>query len=241
MIDIHSHILPGVDDGPSTKGEALQILSEAQKAGVKTIIATPHYSRGLYENGMVEQVYDVMRSEALRFGIELLRGYEIKIHHYPARMPVDFSDLDLSGTKFILLELPLDKVPSYAPEQIYKLQLKGFVPIIAHPERCRRLSLDKELFDELYDAGCLMQVDAASIIGVNGARAKRFARKLIKMNVASFVASDAHNPEGYSKWYCEAYKRVVKWLGTIEADDLFNNNAERIFGCVAAVSSEVSK
>ena len=74
MVDIHSHILPGVDDGPSTMELVQSILAEAQKAGVKMIIATPHYSRELHENGMVEQVFDAVRNEAQRFGLNLLKG-----------------------------------------------------------------------------------------------------------------------------------------------------------------------
>jgi protein-tyrosine phosphatase len=240
MVDIHSHILPGVDDGPSTMELVQSILAEAQKAGVKMIIATPHYSRELHENGMVEQVFDAVRSEALRFGIELLKGYEIKIRHLPARMPADFSDLDLAGTRFVLLEMPLDRVPSYAPELIYNLQIKGFVPILAHPERCRKMAMNMEMLDGFYEAGCLIQVDASSIIGVNGWRARCFARKLIKKDKASFVASDAHSPEGYSVWYRKAYEKVVKWTNNDKADDLFNNNAASIFSQTVAGSQEVA-
>jgi|LSQX01.2.fsa_nt_gb protein-tyrosine phosphatase len=232
MIDIHSHVLPGIDDGAPTLEAAKLMLDEAQKAGVRVIVATPHFSRELHENGMRDQVFDAVLDEALRFGIKLLKGYEIKIHHYPGRMPRDFSGLDLAGTKLILLELPLDSVPSYTPDLVYRIQLQGFVPIIAHPERCRRLGRDREMLDELIDAGCLLQIDAASIIGINGRRAKRFARKLIKKGKASFVASDAHRPAGYSVWYAKAYKKVVKWVGKGKADDLFRNNAADIFGLV---------
>ena len=239
MIDIHSHVLPGVDDGASSLEAAKLMLAEAQKAGVRTIIATPHYSRELHENGMRDRVFDAVLDEALRFGIKLLKGYELKIHHYPARMPQDFSGLDLAGTKFILLEFPLDTVPSYTRELIYKVQLQGFVPIIAHPERCRKLARDKEMLDELLDAGCLLQIDASSIIGVNGGRARRFAKKLIKKGRASFVASDAHRPSGYSVWYTKAYKKVVKWVGQSRADALFCNNAADIFGYADENSSVV--
>lgn len=232
MIDIHSHVLPGIDDGAPTLEVAKLMLDEAQKAGVRVIVATPHFSRELHENGMIDQVFDAVRNEALRFGIKLLKGYEVKIHHYPGRMPRDFSGLDLAGTKLILLELPLDSVPSYTPDLVYRVQLQGFVPIIAHPERCRRLGRDREMLEELLDAGCLLQIDAASITGVNGGRAKRFARKLIKKGKASFVASDAHRPYGYSVWYTKAYKKVVKWVGQDKADDLFRNNAADIFGYV---------
>jgi len=233
MIDIHCHILPGVDDGPMTMEETQQILSEAQKAGVKTIIATPHYSKRLYDNGMAVQVFDRVKTEAKNYGIKLYRGYEIKIDQYPARMPVEYGDLDLNGSKYILLELPFDRVPSYTFDLIYKLQLEGFSIIIAHPERCRKLSEEKKIFEQMYDIGCLMQIDAASIIGAHGWRAKRFARKVIKSGKAAFVASDAHDPEGYSRYYVGAYKKVQKWAGKQTADELFDINARRIIECIA--------
>ncbi len=229
MIDIHCHIIPGVDDGPQSTEEAHQMLAEAAKAGMKTIIATPHYSRELHENGLVMQKLEFMRKEAARYGLNLLQGYEIKIHTYPARMPVDFSDLTLGGSKYILVELPLDKVPSYTPDLLYKIQLQRLIPILAHPERCSKLIRNKILFSDIIDMGCLLQVDASSIIGRNGGAAKRFAKKIIISGQASFVASDAHNPDGYSSWFVNAYKKVEKWVGSQKANDLLRNNAAAIF------------
>ena len=233
MVDIHSHILPGVDDGPSTMELVQSILAEAQKAGVKMIIATPHYSRELHENGMVEQVFDAVRSEALRFGIELLKGYEIKIRHLPARMPADFSDLDLAGTRFVYLKCR-DRY-LHTPER-YITCRSGFVPILA-PGRCRKMAMNMEC-DGFYEAGC-DQVDASSIIGVV-AGGQVLCQKLIKKDKASFVASDAHSPEGYSVWYRKAYEKVVKWTNNDKADDLFNNNAASIFSQTVAGSQEVA-
>lgn len=229
MIDIHCHIIPGVDDGPQATEEAHQMLSEALKAGVKTIIATPHYSHELHENGQVRQKFEFMHKEAARYGLNLLQGYEIKIHTYPARMPEDFSGLTLGGTEYILLELPLDKVPSYTLELLYKVQLQRLIPILAHPERCSKLVKDKLLFADIAEMGCLLQVDASSILGRNGWAAKRFARRIITSGQAAFVASDAHDPAAYSKWFVNAYKKVVKWVGSRKADDLFRNNARVIF------------
>ena len=229
MIDIHCHIIPGVDDGPQETEEARQMLSEAAKAGVKTIVATPHYSRELHGNGLVGQKFEFIQKEAARYGLNLLQGYEIKIHTYPARMPENFSDLTLGGTKYILVELPLDKVPSYTSELLYKIQLQRLIPILAHPERCSKLIKDKILFADIADTGCLLQVDASSILGRNGGASKRFAKKLIISGQASFVASDAHTPDGFSNWFINAYKKVEKWVGSLKADDLFRNNAAVIF------------
>ncbi len=229
MIDIHSHIIPGVDDGPQTAELAAEILEEAKKAGLRTIIATPHYSEELHRNGTIDKNFEIVREKALRLNIAFLKGYEIKIRHYSAQMPEDYSDLTLGGSRYLLLELPHDRVPSYTLELLYNLQLKDFIPVIAHPERCRRLAGNKQLFLEIADMGCLMQVDAGSIIGANGRGAKRFAKRIITSGKASFVASDAHDLAGYSKWYVKAYRKVKKWIGTQKADKLFVHNAEELF------------
>lgn len=228
MIDIHSHIIPGVDDGPQTAELAAEILEEAKKAGLSTIIATPHYTEELHRDGTIDKNFEIVSEEALRLNIAFLKGYEIKIRHYPAQMPEDYSALTLGGSRYLLLELPNDRVPSYTLELIYNLQLKNFIPIIAHPERCRRLAGNKQLFAEITDMGCLLQVDAASIIGANGRGAKRFAKRIITSGKAAFVASDAHDPVGYSKWYVKAYKKVQKWIGRQKADELFIHNAEEL-------------
>ncbi len=228
MIDIHSHIIPGVDDGAQTTELAIEILKEAKKAGLKTIIATPHYSEELHRDGTIDRNFEIIREEALRLDIALFKGYEIKIRHYTAQMPEDYSGLTLGDSRYLLLELPRDRVPSYTLELLYNLQLKSFIPIIAHPERCRRLAVNKQLFAEMTDMGCLLQVDAASIIGANGRGVKRFAKKIITSGKAAFVASDAHDPAGYSNWYVKARKKVQKWIGTQKADELFIHNAEEL-------------
>lgn len=230
MIDIHCHIIPGVDDGPRTAEQAAEILEEAAKAGITTIIATPHYSGELHRNGTVDHNFELVRKEASRRNITFLKGYEIKIRHYPAQMPEDYSDLTLDGSRYLLLELSRDRVPSYTLELLYDLQLKGFMPIIAHPERCDRLAGNRQLFKDIVDMGCLLQVDAASIIGANGRGAKRFVKRIITSGKATFVASDAHEPTGYSNWYVKAYKKAQKWIGKQMADELFAYNAAELFG-----------
>ncbi|HEX2946630.1 MAG TPA: CpsB/CapC family capsule biosynthesis tyrosine phosphatase [Clostridia bacterium] len=230
MIDIHCHVIPGVDDGAKTVEQTAEILEQAARAGIRTIIATPHYSGELHRNGTVDRNFELARKEALRYNITFLKGYEIKIRHYPAQMPEDYSDLTLGGSKHLLLELSRDRVPSYTLDLLYDLQLKGFIPIIAHPERCSRLEGNKQLFNDLIDMGCLMQVDAASIIGVNGRGAKRFVKRIITSGNATYVASDAHDPSGYSKWYVKAYKKVQKWIGKQKSDELFMNNAAELVG-----------
>jgi len=221
MIDIHCHIITGVDDGAASMAESEEMMSQAKKAGVSTIIATPHFKKDLYDNGTVENQYRLVKSAAEKHNITLLMGYEIKIQNYQAQMPAGYEGLSLNGTRYILFELPFERVPEYTIEYLYELQLKKYVPILAHPERCLKLIREPLLFTEIIESGCLMQVDASSIIGVNGRKAKRFAKKIITKGYVSFIASDAHNPEGYSRWYVKAYQKVQKWIGKQKAEKLF--------------------
>lgn len=213
-----------VDDGASSLDESEKMLLQAKKAGVGTIIATPHYDEELHKNGKVANHFDLLKRKAENCGITILLGYEIKIHDYQTQMPAEYDNLTLNGSRYILFELPFERVPKYTIELFYELQLKGYIPILAHPERCVKLIREPLLFMDIVESGCLLQVDASSLLGVNGRKAKRFARKIITKGYVSFIASDAHNSEGYSTWYASALKKVQKWIGKEKAEMLFCNN-----------------
>lgn len=224
MIDIHSHIIPGVDDGAHNNEEADEMLISAAKAGVRAIIATPHFSIESFNYEKVSDSYRKLEERARLHNIELLLGYEIRIQEYSAKMPSDYSGLTLGSSRYVLLELPFTSVPRYTAELVYQLQINKLIPIIAHPERCIKLVKKIQLLDELIEDGCLMQIDASSISGLNGRKIKSFAKKIITSGKAYCIASDAHNAKGYSDIYMKAYKRTVRWVGQKEADKLFNEN-----------------
>lgn len=224
MIDIHCHIIPGVDDGAHNAEEAEEMLVSAAKAGVTRIIATPHFSIDKFDHERVCEKYNRLKMKARLYNIELLLGYEIKIHEYPSRMPSNYSELALGCSRYVLLELPFTSIPKYTTELVYRIQISQLIPIIAHPERCIKLVKDPQLLDELIDHGCLMQIDAASIVGLNGRKIKRFAKKMITSGRADFVASDAHSAKEYSDIYMKAYKKTIRWVGKTEADKLFTEN-----------------
>jgi protein-tyrosine phosphatase len=224
MMDIHSHILPGVDDGASSVAESVEMLVQAKKAGIGTIIATPHYNAELFQKGGIEEQYQLLKVEAEKHTIALLLGFEVKIQRYAAQMPKEYDRLTLGGSRYILLELPFENVPEYTVDFLYEMQLKRYIPILAHPERCMKLINRPSLFSQIVESGCLLQVDAASIIGENGRKAKVFSKKILKKGYVSFIASDAHNAEGYSKLYIKAYSKVQKWIGETKASEVFSNS-----------------
>ncbi len=228
MIDIHSHIIFDVDDGPSGIDKSAEMAAEALKAGIHTIISTPHFNEILIKNGLIKRNYMAAAAEAKKIGINLLIGYEIRINPLLPETIGILRDITLNNSKFILVEMPFDTIPFYIFDIIYKLQLKGITPIIAHPERCERLRDNPDLIIKLIDVGCLIQLDAASLLGVHGNKSKKCTKALINKRLAHFIASDAHNREGYSVWYRNAYNTVLKWADNEYANELFYKNARNL-------------
>lgn len=228
MIDIHSHIVFGVDDGPSTIDDSVEMVYQAERAGIKVIIATPHFNENLFETGKVAENYCELLLRTVDYDVTIKLGYEVLLNPYI----IDILDNDdfftLDNSRFMLIEFPFSLIPINSHEIIYELQLKDVIPIIAHPERCTSFVRCFDDFMDFIEAGCMVQLDAASIMGVYGKKTRHFAKKLIMDNVVDFVASDAHRASNYTDWYVEAYKKVIRWTSRENADRLFTGNAQMI-------------
>ncbi|MGI6776613.1 MAG: tyrosine-protein phosphatase [Acetivibrionales bacterium] len=228
MIDIHTHLLFGIDDGAKDYIETLKMLEAAQKAGLTGIIVTPHFMAQCINCPLFQERFDMVYCAASQMGIELKKGFELKIDPFIPGLAAQQSDIALNSSKYILIELPADSFPFYTFEILFKLQIMNFVPIIAHPERNAGFIKDYSLFMKLVETGCMIQVDSSSIVGFNGRKVKRMAKRIIVSGHAHFVASDAHDIRGYSDWYCKAFKKVKNWVGEKACFDLFHNNAASI-------------
>ncbi|MCX7842981.1 MAG: phosphoesterase [Clostridia bacterium] len=225
MIDIHSHVIFGVDDGPSVMDESVKMLEEAHKAGIQCIIATPHFHENVFEAANAAENFYILSDRAAEIGITLLKGAEVFLSPSIPDLVHENSNLTLNNSRYLLVEFPFDSIPSHAQETLYRLMVKGFTPIIAHPERTRSLVRNITLAMELVANGCMLQLDAACIMGVYGSRVKKFAKELLKNELVSFVASDAHYAKDYAQWYKNAYKKVKSWVGEVYAEKLFFSNA----------------
>lgn len=228
MIDIHSHILYGLDDGAPTMEESVKMLKKAKELGIKTIFATPHYQENLFQLEGLQQNFLQVAEAARDYGIELKVGCEVFINPFIDKLVTENKILLLNRADYILLELPYDSIPLYTYETIYKLQLKRIMVIIAHPERNMNILKDFSLFVRLIENGCLMQIDAGSITGAYGKVIQDYTKNLIKLKMAHFVASDAHCARDYENWYIPAYEKTCKWAGCGYADKLFSHNPELI-------------
>ncbi|PYG87783.1 protein-tyrosine phosphatase [Ruminiclostridium sufflavum DSM 19573] len=224
MIDIHCHLIPNVDDGPSTIENSMEMISEAIKLGITSIITTPHYNKSIYRSDSVPDNFYKLKQSSRSLGVDLLLGYEVFLCTSFYDIISQKRKYTLNKSKYLLFELPFDIMPVDINNTMQKLHSEGLVPIIAHPERNKYFSKDMDKFINLIVPHCLVQLDAASIAGVYGLNVKRFTKRLISQNLVDFIASDAHRPEDYKNWYPKALENVKSWAGEEYCNKVFNSN-----------------
>ncbi|MCF3942632.1 tyrosine-protein phosphatase [Oceanobacillus alkalisoli] len=197
MIDIHSHILPGIDDGAQTEVDSLQMARAAVKEGITTIVATPHHRNGKYDNERdnIVRWVDTLNELITNEGIPLtvLPGQETRINGDMIAELEKEIILPINNTKYVFVEFPSAHVPRYASQMLFDIQVAGYIPIIVHPERNQELIEHPNRLYEFVKKGALTQVTAASVVGKFGKNIQKFSRQIIEANLTHFIASDAHN------------------------------------------------
>lgn len=232
MVDIHCHVLPGVDDGAIDPEMSEAMLREAFDSGIEAIIATPHidYRFGRDYFNHISKVFPETQKIAAGIGIELKLGAEIFHHEDNLKMIEKYPQFHLGDKeKYMLIETGFVDKPFGFKEAIFEIMSSGKKVILAHPERYRWLSEDRDVLDYLHHTGVLFQIDAGSITGVFSKRAQVFAWKLIEGGLVHSVGSDAHNLTGRS--YLElsrAKSAVAEKLGESIAKTLFVDNNRAI-------------
>ncbi|MEH7549079.1 tyrosine-protein phosphatase [Neobacillus vireti] len=228
MVDIHCHILPGIDDGAKNMSDSISMASEAEKEGIRTIIATPHLNNQ-YDNrkdlivAKVDELNHVLKAEGVN--VNILPGQEPRIY---GDILEDFEKDEiqtLNNSQYIFIEFPSNHVPRYTEKLLFDLQVKGLTPIIVHPERNSELIERPELLYKLVEKGALTQVTASSVCGYFGKKIKSFSMQIIEANLTHFIASDAHNINSRSFKMMEAYDFIDGQYGT-DYVYLFKENAE---------------
>jgi protein-tyrosine phosphatase len=228
MIDIHCHILPGIDDGAKTMEDSLMMAKEAAKEGICTIIATPHFN-SQYDNRktvIIEKVKEL--NQALRqanIDVTVLPGQEPRIY---GEILEDYDNdviQTLNDTPYLFIELPSSHVPRYTEKLLFDIQVKGLIPIIVHPERNSELIERPEMLFRFVEKGALTQVTASSLCGYFGKKIKNFSIQLIEANLTHFLASDAHNVANRTFKMKEAMDFVESEFG-MDYIYLFKENAE---------------
>ena len=196
MIDMHVHILPGVDDGAANEQMTRQMAARAANAGITFIVATPHVYTP-ERQAINRRALRMAKGIAHEFGLGLNMGCEL---NYRALLQAGTRDLDafcLSGTRCILLEFSNSELMPRWDIAVSEMMDNGYLPIIAHPERYHYIQRDFGLAQEMRDLGCELQVDACGLMAPVMSAERRTARRLLREGMANYIASDAHRPQDY--------------------------------------------
>lgn len=197
MIDIHSHVIFDVDDGPKSLEESIQMLHSAVAEGITEIIFTSHAFHPQYhaEANAVNERTDVLREviKAHDLPLTVHTGHEVRLHEHLCQQIEKGSALTLAHSKYLLLELPSQGVPRYTFEIINRLLAMNIVPVIAHPERNARIAQKPELLEQLVRQGAISQLNAGSLVGHFGKQIQHTALQLVKANLIHTYGSDAHD------------------------------------------------
>ena len=237
MIDIHAHILPGLDDGPNNMAGSLDMIKKARSQGVSTIIATPHMMDGVYQcqkAQIVSACLDLSQTTtALGLDITVLPGAEVRLTHDIISQFDKKKILTLNNSdQFLLLELPSVFISDAVVQIIRQLRDRDVTAIIAHPERNAAVLKRLNTLTALLNEGALLQVTASSLVGHFGKRIRQVCELMVKKQAVSFIASDAHPGRRYSM--AAARHRVESLAGESYARSVFSENPAFLVPTAAA-------
>lgn len=221
MIDLHCHLLPGIDDGAPDLPTALRMARMAVADGITHCACTPHIYPGLYENDRdgIATATATLR-EALRAeGIQLELAFGADTHLAPDLLERLQAGLipTLNDSRYLLLEPPHHVAPPRFEEAVFQLMVGGYVPIITHPERLTWIESHYEVFGRMARAGVWMQLTAGSLTGRFGRRPKYWAERMVQDGVSHILATDAHHPDRRPPLLAEGREALARILGDDEA------------------------
>jgi len=219
MIDIHCHILHNLDDGPSSRAKAVEMLNVAKADGIDTIIATPHFAQTTVS--VIHSRLEELAEHAEQCGIKLLPGCEYTLNDFSSEL--DNAILTLGQTNFVLVDINTASIPLFMEQLAFKAGLKCLRIILVHPERLLSAKNLPRMI-ELHHHRIFFQVNAASINGKSGRLAQVMAEKMIVAGICDYIASDAHNIKSRSFEMQKAKLRVNSLFGSNAAETIFGIN-----------------
>lgn len=224
MIDLHCHLLPGIDDGAVDLDMALAMARIAVDDGIRIVACTPHIYPGMYENNAqgIRAAITVMQAEldAHRICLKLVEGADVHLDTgliasiRAGRIPT------LAGSRYLLLEPPHHVAPPRFEEEIFMLMAAGIVPVITHPERLTWVETHYPLFVRLAERGVWMQITAGALTGRFGRRPRFWADRFVSEGHAHLLATDAHHPTRRPPLLTEARAAAAQLVGEAEAEHL---------------------
>lgn len=218
MIDLHCHILPGVDDGAQTLEDSLAMAEKAISQGITHILCTPHHNNGKYKNPkqtVIPRVAQLQEElDQRQLPLTVLEGQEVRITgdllEDMSRDEILFTDLE---DTYILIEFPTMDIPAYTEQLFFELRGLGKIPVIVHPERNAKFREDPNRLIPFLDMGVLAQLTAPSYVGTFGKSIQKTAKQMVKHNLVQMVASDAHGVNKRNFFMKEAFSEIEKDFG----------------------------
>jgi protein-tyrosine phosphatase len=233
FIDIHCHVLPGLDDGPESVEDSLEMVKMASDDGISHIFCTPHVYPEVYDTDAdsIKRARDELRSKVSN-GMKLFFGGDVRITpDLPERL-ANQEVPTLSGSPYLLVEFPSQIIPPYTSRLILNLRRNGLIPIVTHPERCAYFAKDFTGLRVLREQGCMFQLTAMSLTKDVVKEVRKITYAMIENGFADFIASDAHSTGHRAPILSTAYEAVWRQFGKDLADRLFFKNAQKILDSV---------
>lgn len=231
MIDIHTHILPGIDDGSRNIKESIDILKELISQGVKEIIATPHIISGVYDNTrkIIDEKIEELNSEITTYKLPIRIHKGAELYCEPNLIEkTKREDLSLAGSKYILIESDMQRFPDNFENILYQFQIAGYTPILAHAERFAPFINDFNYLLDIINRGILVQINSGSLFGDYGNNVQKLAHKILQTGCAHFIASDVHGLNKRPIMLKEAYQFLSENFNENLPKLLMNENPKRL-------------
>ena len=233
MIDFHNHILPDVDDGSKSTDISLEMLRFAQSQGITEVVNTVHFQHPKMEKKLIS--YEIIKKKTDKLQnllnqnkIDIKLHFGSEVYFLPNLMRIKNNPLTTFGNgKYMLIEFPLIQVPELQKKHLFDLKLSGVTPIIAHPERYITVQDDLSMVTTWLEAGCLIQVDAGSILGKLGKKSKEVAEKILKNGWCQIIGSDSHDNSNRNFCLREAHDYVMRWIG-VDGKKMFSDNPKKV-------------
>lgn len=232
MIDIHTHIIPQIDDGSGSVEETFDLINEAKDAGFTDIILTPHYITNYYETPGIEvkflqeSLQKIVNDKNL--GIKLHSGMEIYISEELDELIKEGTVITLADSKYILIEFPMNTKMRNIDQILFVIRNMGYKVIIAHPERYKFIQENIEYAIQLVEQGCLLQANYGSIVEVYGKDVKKTIKKLLKLNLISFLGTDTHKQGTIYKMMPQILKKLGKYISEEKLYEITTENPKKI-------------
>ena len=231
MIDIHCHLIPGIDDGARDMADALSLLRLAKEDGINRMVLTPHIHVNRFDNSK-EKIFKALKNlkaEMVTANIDLAIAAAAEVRIDAMILPMIERNLvpflgEYQGQKFLLLELPHSHIPPGSDKLVSWLIKQGIKPVIAHPERNRDILNTPAVIKPFQRLGCWFQLTASSLTGGFGENSQQLAEKLLKDGIFNVVASDAHNHKKRPPVLSHAFNKVSELCNEQTAEDLFITN-----------------